>query len=92
MDLEKIKTYLVDNREHIENLLKPYKKEKEQLLLKHESIMKPLIEDEFNFVCRRVISNDLAVNGRFNPKEALYASEILDLQHYLQSDIIDIIK
>lgn len=86
---ERIINYLVQNREHICTLLSDLDKQRDELLIKHPELTRD-IKDQFKYHREMVIMNDLKDNltADFHVAKMIIGS--MDLNKYLDPDIIDV--
>lgn len=83
-DQDKIKDYLIDNKEHLKEL-KPIKlldKAKKKLLKKYDSSFQDEIETQFFNACKLVIAEDVTRNTGLATDGILYIIDCMGLEKF----------
>lgn len=86
-----IKEYLINNRQHILDLLNPVIIQKNELLKTMDNAFRNDINSQFEYTCKQLIIKDISEAKLENVSiEDIYVDiTCLNLQYYLSADIID---
>lgn len=86
---EKVKDYLINNREHIKELINPFTIQKEELLKTNPELRKDIDEQYHHFVTH-IIGNDITSSIGVDLLTILSIISRVDLLDYLNQDVIDL--
>lgn len=88
---ELIKNYLVNNREHIIELITPYIEQRDSLVKETQNEFKKDIESQFVYTCKQQIVFEIS-NAKLegiSVEDIIIDVGALDLNYYINAEVID---
>lgn len=76
---DQMQAYIIMNLNRIQNLIKPYKIQRDALMLSESGLWHIEIDEQYKKILRSVIAVDLACNLQITPLDALLFVENLDV-------------
>lgn len=76
---EQMQAYIIMNLNRIQNLIKPYKIQRDALMLSESGLWHIEIDEQYKKILRSVIAVDLSINLSITPLDALLFVEDLDV-------------
>jgi hypothetical protein len=89
---EIIKEYLVNNREHIIDIINPYTIHKDKLLKEMPNEFQKDINEQYLYTCKQVLIKELseAMLENVSVQDIIIDVNSLNLLYYISSEIIDV--
>lgn len=76
---DQMQAYIIMNLNRIQNLIKPYKIQRDALMLSESGLWHIEIDEQYKKILRSVIAVDLSINLSITPLDALLFVEDLDV-------------
>jgi hypothetical protein len=87
---DEIVDYLVNNRSHIQDILKDIIEQRVLLYSHIPPLLQNDIEDQFKYGATLIILEDLAKNLKCTTEDAMVVLSRINLEHYLRAEVTDI--